>query len=56
MRPKIATAQASGRRAANSFLPRRKLGLLWRRLILRSTRLPGMDRIIARQIVKRLAK
>lgn len=28
MRPKIANARASGRRAANSFLPSRKLGLL----------------------------
>ncbi len=56
MRPKISTAQASGRRAANSFLPRHRLGLLWRRLILRSTKLPGVDRLVAGQIVKRLAK
>ncbi|MGH3652680.1 FAD-dependent monooxygenase [Glutamicibacter sp.] len=56
MRPKIATAQASGRRAANSFLPRNKLALWIRRTIIRSTNLPGMDRLVARQILKRLAK
>lgn len=56
MRPKIATAQASGRRAANSFLPRNQLGLWIRRIIVNSTHLPGMDRLVARQIVKRLAK
>lgn len=56
MRPKIATAQASGRRAANSFLPRNQLALWIRRIIINSTHLPGMDKLVARQIVKRLAK
>lgn len=56
MRPKIATAQASGRRAANSFLPRNRFGLLLRRTIIRATALPGIDRLVAAQIVRRLAK
>ncbi|WP_417363711.1 FAD-dependent oxidoreductase [Glutamicibacter arilaitensis] len=56
MRPKIATAQASGRRAANSFLPRNRPALWLRRSIIKATKLPGIDRLVAHQIIKRLAK
>lgn len=55
MRPVIATAQASGRRAANTFLPKNKLQLLVRRWIVRATHLPGADRLVAKQILKRIA-
>ncbi|MGP5030411.1 FAD-dependent oxidoreductase [Glutamicibacter arilaitensis] len=56
MRPKIATAQASGRRAANSFLPRNRMALWLRRSVIKATKLPGIDRLVAHQIIKRLAK
>ncbi|WP_404291412.1 FAD-dependent oxidoreductase [Glutamicibacter arilaitensis] len=56
MRPVLATAQASGRRAANTFLPKNKLQLLVRRWIVRLTHLPGADNLVAKQILKRVAK
>jgi len=55
-RPVVETAQASGRRAAASFLPANRARLLLRRWVLRATRLPGIDRLVARQIIGRIAK
>lgn len=55
-RPVVEHAQASGRRAAASFLPRNRLQLLLRRWIVRGTRLPGIDRLVARQILRSIAK
>ncbi|MHC6176691.1 FAD-dependent monooxygenase [Glutamicibacter sp. X7] len=54
--PVIRQAQASGRRAARSFLPRNRWQQLQRRMILKATNLPGLEKIVARQIVARLAK
>ncbi|MDR4532782.1 FAD-dependent monooxygenase [Glutamicibacter sp. PS] len=54
--PVIRQAQASGRRAARSFLPRNRWQQLQRRVILKATNLPGLEKIVARQIVARLAK
>jgi 2-polyprenyl-6-methoxyphenol hydroxylase-like FAD-dependent oxidoreductase len=54
-RPVVERAQASGRRAASSFLPRNRGQLLLRRWIIRGTRLPGIDRIVARQILRSIA-
>lgn len=55
-RPVIEEAQAAGRRAASSFLPRNRIQRLLRRWIIRATHLPGIDRLVARQIVGRIAK
>jgi 2-polyprenyl-6-methoxyphenol hydroxylase-like FAD-dependent oxidoreductase len=55
-RPFVETAQASGRRAAASFLPSNRWQRLLRRWIFRASGLPGIDRIVARQIVKTIAK
>jgi 2-polyprenyl-6-methoxyphenol hydroxylase-like FAD-dependent oxidoreductase len=54
-RPVIATGQASGRRAASTFLPRNRAQLLARRWVIRSTRLPGVDRLVARQVLRSIA-
>ncbi|MFF0903215.1 UNVERIFIED_CONTAM: FAD-dependent monooxygenase [Kocuria sp. CPCC 205316] len=54
--PVVEVAQASGRRAAASFLPANRAQLLLRRWIIRSTHLPGIDRLVSRRIVGRIAK
>lgn len=55
-RPVVEEAQAAGRRAAASFLPANRTQRLLRRWIIRASRLPGIDRLVARQIVGRIAK
>ena len=55
-RPVVEEAQAAGRRAASSFLPANRTQRLLRRWIIRASHLPGIDRLIARQIVGRIAK
>lgn len=55
-RPVVEVAQASGRRAAATFLPRNNAQRLLRRWIVRATRLPGVDRLVARQILRSIAK
>ncbi len=55
-RPIVEETQAVGRRAASSFLPASRIQLLARRWTLRLSGLPGIDRILARQIVGRLVK
>jgi 2-polyprenyl-6-methoxyphenol hydroxylase-like FAD-dependent oxidoreductase len=55
-RPVVEEAQAAGRRAAASFLPANRAQRLLRRWIIRATHLPGIDRLVARQIVGRIAK
>ncbi|MCG2624465.1 FAD-dependent monooxygenase [Arthrobacter sp. I2-34] len=55
-RPVVEEAQASGRRAASSFLPANRTQRLVRRWIIRATHLPGIDRLVARWIVGRIAK
>jgi 2-polyprenyl-6-methoxyphenol hydroxylase-like FAD-dependent oxidoreductase len=55
-RPVVEVAQAAGRRAASSFLPANRAQRLLRRWIIRATHLPGIDRLVARQIVGRTAK
>lgn len=54
--PVVEEAQAAGRRAASSFLPANRTRRLLRRWIIRATHLPGIDRLVARQIVGRIAK
>lgn len=55
-RPVVEDAQAAGRRAASSFLPANRTQRLLRRWIIRATHLPGIDRLVAREIVGRIAK
>ena len=55
-RPVVDEAQAAGRRTASSFLPANRAQRLLRRWILRATHLPGLDRLVAHQIVGRIAK
>ena len=55
-RPVIEVAQAAGRSAASSFLPANRAQRLLRRWIIRATHLPGIDRLVARRIVGRIAK
>lgn len=55
-RPTVETGQASGRRAAASFLPANRAQRFLRRVIIRASGLPGVDRLIAREIVGRIAK
>jgi 2-polyprenyl-6-methoxyphenol hydroxylase-like FAD-dependent oxidoreductase len=55
-RPVVEEAQAAGRRTASSFLPANRTQRLLRRWIIRATHLPGIDRLVARQIVGRIAK
>jgi 2-polyprenyl-6-methoxyphenol hydroxylase-like FAD-dependent oxidoreductase len=54
--PVVEAAQTSGRRAAASFLPTNRAQLLLRRWIIRSTHLPGLNRMVARRIVGRIAR
>lgn len=54
-KPVIETAQRSGRRAASTFLPATRTRQLLRRYVIRSARLPVIDRIFARQLVKTIA-
>lgn len=55
-RPVVLEAQASGRRAAASFLPRNRTQRLLRRWVLRASQLPGIDRFVLRRIVGRISK
>jgi len=55
-RPVVEEAQAAGRRTAKSFLPANRTQRLLRRWIIRATHLPGIDRLVARQILGRIAK
>ena len=55
-RPVVEEAQAAGRRTASSFLPANQTQRLLRQWIIRATQLPGIDRLVARQIVGRIAK
>ena len=55
-RPLVEIAQGSGRRAASTFLPANKAQRLLRRWIVRATGLPGLDRLVARQILRTIAK
>lgn len=55
-RPVVEVAQAAGRRTASSFLPANRFERLLRRWIIRGTRLPGIDRMVAHQIIGRIAK
>ena len=50
-KPVVEDAQAAGRRAASSFLPRNKAQRLLRRWVVRATRVPGIDRLVARRMV-----
>ncbi|GLB67824.1 FAD-dependent monooxygenase [Arthrobacter mangrovi] len=54
--PVGAQAQASGRRAASSFLPANRTQRLLRRWVIRATALPGIDRLVARQVLRSIAK
>jgi 2-polyprenyl-6-methoxyphenol hydroxylase-like FAD-dependent oxidoreductase len=55
-KPVVEVAQAAGRRTASSFLPTNQAQLLLRRWIIRASHLPGIDRLVSRQIVGRTAK
>lgn len=54
-RPVIVAAQASGRRAANTFVPANRAQLFLRRWVIRATRLPGIDRLVARMVLRSIA-
>lgn len=51
MRPVVEEKQAAGRRAANSFVPRSRFGLWVRRVSLRLLVVPGIDRLVARNLI-----
>jgi 2-polyprenyl-6-methoxyphenol hydroxylase-like FAD-dependent oxidoreductase len=53
-RPVVEVAQRSGRRAASSFLPASHAQRLLRRWIIRATHVPGINRIVARQVLRRI--
>lgn len=55
-RPVVGVAQKSGRRTAATFLPRNRSQRLLRRWVIRATRLPGVDRLVANQILRSIAK
>lgn len=55
-KPTVEAAQIAGRRAAASFLPVSRFRRLLRRWIIRASQLPGIDRVIARQILRTVAK
>lgn len=55
-KPLVDVAQTSGRRAASSLLPANRTGRLLRRWTIRATHLPGIDRLLARMIVGRIAR
>jgi 2-polyprenyl-6-methoxyphenol hydroxylase-like FAD-dependent oxidoreductase len=52
----VERAQAAGKRAASSFLPANRTQRLLRRWILKTAHLRGIDRLVAHQIVGRIAK
>ena len=54
-RPVVEVAQKSGRRTAATFLPRNNAQRLLRRWVIRATRLPGVDRLVAHQILRSIA-
>jgi len=54
-RPVTEVAQAAGRRAASSFLPANRTQRLLRRWVVRASNLPVVDRVVARQIMGRIA-
>ncbi|MDQ0851524.1 hypothetical protein QFZ65_003462 [Arthrobacter sp. B3I9] len=56
MRPVVEVAQASGTRAASTFLPANRGQRLLRRWVIRATAMPGVDRLVARQILRTIAK
>ncbi|MGR2751391.1 FAD-dependent monooxygenase [Agromyces arachidis] len=49
-RPVVEETQLAGRRAANSFLPSSRWQRFVRRIVLRATRLPGVDRLVMRSL------
>ncbi|WP_407709988.1 FAD-dependent oxidoreductase [Arthrobacter nitrophenolicus] len=55
-RPQVEAAQKAGRRAARSFLPANRVQRLARRWVIRATHLPGVDRLVARQILGQTVK
>ncbi|WP_461186903.1 FAD-dependent monooxygenase [Arthrobacter sp. Z4-13] len=55
-RPVVEAAQATGRRAAASFLPANQAQRLLRRWTIWASQVPGIDRLVARRIVGRTAK
>jgi 2-polyprenyl-6-methoxyphenol hydroxylase-like FAD-dependent oxidoreductase len=55
-RPVVETAQASGRRSAATFLPANRAQRFARRWVIRATDLPGIDRLVARQVLRSIAK
>ncbi|MET3932220.1 FAD-dependent monooxygenase [Arthrobacter sp. OAP107] len=55
-RPVVESAQASGRRAASAFLPANRAQRLVRRWTIQGTALPGIDRLVARRILRTIAK
>ncbi|GAA4283732.1 FAD-dependent monooxygenase [Brevibacterium daeguense] len=54
-RPVVEAAQASGRRAASTFLPANRAQRFLRRWVIRGTAVPGIDRLVARQILRSIA-
>lgn len=50
-KPVVEEAQAAGRRAASSFLPRSRAQRLLRRWVIRAARVPGIDRFVAGKIL-----
>lgn len=54
-RPVVEVAQNSGRRTAATFLPSNNAQRLLRRWVIRATRLPGVDRLVAHQILRSIA-
>ncbi|WP_350002301.1 FAD-dependent monooxygenase [Pseudarthrobacter sp. WHRI 8279] len=55
-RPVVEDAQTAGRRIASSFLPRNHVQRFLRRWIISATHVPGIDRMVARRIVGKIAK
>ncbi|WP_164204844.1 FAD-dependent monooxygenase [[Micrococcus luteus] ATCC 49442] len=55
-RPAVEEAQAAGRRAASFFLPASRTRRLLRRLVIRASHVPGIDRLVAGRIVGRIAR
>jgi 2-polyprenyl-6-methoxyphenol hydroxylase-like FAD-dependent oxidoreductase len=53
-RPVVEVAQHAGRRAASSFLPATHAQRLLRRWTIRTTHVPGINRIAARQVLRRI--
>ena len=55
-RPVVEVAQTSGRRAAATFLPAGRAQRFLRRWVIRAANVPGIDRLVARQILRTIAK